>query len=156
MVKNGDINTAIADIEAQRARGENICYEATAAKHNVERSRLSRRCRGVTMSHDQYISERCRHLTNGQEKVLIKRINYLTDKGIPPTSQIVKNLVEEICQTEVDKNWVGRFLKRHGHVLKSGYLRCIANERIKAEYLPNFLLFFQLVYTPLFKVVALC
>ena len=35
---------------------------------------------------------------------LIGHINKLTDRGIPPTSQIVKNLAEEIRGKEVGKN----------------------------------------------------
>jgi hypothetical protein len=38
------------------------------------------------------------------EQVLIKQINPLTNKGMPPTSQIVKNLTEEIRGKEVGKD----------------------------------------------------
>ena len=142
-----DIDSAIADIREQEAKGEKINFSATAKKWNVLPSTLSRRCRGVTQSREDWINNELKHLTNAQEKVLIKHINYMTDRNIPPTSYIVKNMAEEICGYEVDKNWVGRFVKRYLHELKSGYLRCIANDRAKAEYIPNFYYFFQLVYT---------
>ena len=47
-------------------------------------------------------------LTDEQEEVLIGCINSLTDRGMPPTSQIVRNLAEEIRGSKVGKNWVGQ------------------------------------------------
>jgi len=64
---------------------------------------------------------------------------------MPPTSQIVKNLVEEIRGERVGKNWVGQFVKRHGIRLKSLYLRNIDNLRAGAEYAPMFQLFFSVL-----------
>ena len=84
-------------------------------------------------------------LANEQEEVLIHRINTLTDRGMPPTSYIVKNLVEEFRGKQVGKNWVGQFVKRHGIRLKSLYLRNINNLRAGAEYAPMFQLFFSVV-----------
>jgi hypothetical protein len=43
-------------------------------------------------------------LTNEQEEVLITRIHDLTDRGMPPTSQIVENLAEEITREKVGQN----------------------------------------------------
>lgn len=147
MKPKGDIDSAIAEIERQMANGEPINLSKTAGKFSVERSTLSRRIAGVSRSWEEYLSQQVQHLTNAQEKALIKRINYLSDKRMPPTCQIVKNLAEEICRHPVDKNYVNRFVHRHSNVLKSRYLRCIPIERVKAEYIPNFLYFFQLVYT---------
>ena len=62
-----------------------------------------------------------------------------------PTSQIVKNLVEEMRGKLVNKNWVGQFVKRHGIRLKSIYLRNIDNLRASAEYAPMFQLFFNVI-----------
>jgi hypothetical protein len=64
---------------------------------------------------------------------------------MPPTSQIVKNLAEEIRGELVNKNWVGQFVKRHDIRLKSLYLRNINNLRASAEYGPMFQLFFSVV-----------
>jgi hypothetical protein len=52
------------------------------------------------------------------KKVLIKHINELSDRGLPPTPQIVKNLAEEIIHAELGKNWVSRFIRRrHGQLI---------------------------------------
>ena len=57
---------------------------------------------------------------NAQEKSLIVQINHLTDRGLPPTPQMIKNFVEEIIGASVGKNWAGEFVKRHKN-LKSEY-----------------------------------
>jgi len=70
----------------------------------------------------------------------------LTARSIPPTSQIVKNLAEEIIGGKpVGKNWTSDFVKRYNGRLDSLYLRNIDNIRIQAEYLPIIKQFFDLV-----------
>ena len=145
MKGTGDIDGAIAAYERLKRDGEEPNIKKVADEFEVTRSRLSRRVRGVTRSWEAYLDEEVRYLTTAQEKQLVKQINKLTDRGIPPTSQIVMNLAKELCGEEPDRDWVGRSVKKYGKVLKSGYLRCIANERIKAEYIPNFTLFFSLL-----------
>ena len=66
-------------------------------------------------------------------------------KGLPPTSQIVKNLAEEIISSKLGKNWVGDFVKRYKDRLKSIYLRNIDRIRVKAEYAPIFKQFYDMV-----------
>ncbi|KAL5316020.1 hypothetical protein ACEPPN_016894 [Leptodophora sp. 'Broadleaf-Isolate-01'] len=51
-----------------------------------------------------FLSESIQCLTDEQEEVLIKHINRMTERGMPPTSQIVKNLAEEIIGKPVGKN----------------------------------------------------
>ena len=135
------IDKAVAAIQ----RGEFVHY-ANAAKHyKCSRSAVSRRMRALTKSKKDTNSFWHQCLANEQEEVLIHRINTLTDRGIPPTSYIVKNLAEELRGKQVGKNWVGQFVKRHGIRLKSLYLRNIDNLRAGAEYAPMFQLFFSVV-----------
>ena len=61
---------------------------------------------------------------------------------MPLTCQIVKNLAEEIYGHIVNKNYVNRFIRRHNDMLQSRFLRYITNDRVKAEFLPNFIYFF--------------
>jgi hypothetical protein len=44
-------------------------------------------------------------LTNAQKEALIGIINKLTDRRMPSTSAVVKNLAEEIRGAPVGKNW---------------------------------------------------
>lgn len=139
--KSANISKAVDAIK----RGEFTDY-AKAAKHfKCSRSAVSRRVRGLTKSRKEANSFWHQCLTIEQEEVLIHRINYLTDRAMPPTSHIVKNLAEEIRGAPVGKNWVGQFVKRHGIRLKSLYLRNIDNLRAGAEYAPMFQLFFSIV-----------
>jgi hypothetical protein len=97
------------------------------------------------MSQAEANSEYRQLLTNAQEEVLITHINCLTDRNIPPTSAIVKNMAEEIRGAEVNKNWTGGFILRHQECLKSTYLQNIDNKRASSEYEPMFKYFFELV-----------
>jgi transposase len=135
------IDKAVAAIQ----RGEFVHYANAAKKYDCSRSAVSRRIRALTKLKKETVSFWQQCLTNKQEEVLIHRINTLTDRGMPPTSHIVKNLAQELRGQDVGKNWVGQFVKRHGIRLKSLYLRNIDNLRAGAEYAPMFQLFFSVV-----------
>ena len=96
------IELAIADLELQSEPN----YRATAKKFAVNYTTLRRRCLGLQQSRQDALSEHRQRLTQVQEDVLIKHINKLSDRGIPPTPQIVKNLAEELIAGVVGKNWV--------------------------------------------------
>jgi hypothetical protein len=64
------------------------------------------RCRGatgITGSKDDQYSYAVKALTNEQENVLVRYINDLSAKGLPPTSQIVKNLAEELKDIPIQR-----------------------------------------------------
>jgi len=86
---------------------------ATANEFKVDRSTLSRRFRGVQASRTISRAEHCQRLQPEEEKRLIDFINKLTDRSMPPTSQIVKNVAEEIVGSPVGKNWVGQFVRQY-------------------------------------------
>jgi len=129
--KSAQIEAALAAIR----RGEFVNFANAATKYGCDRTTLSKRIRGLTKSKKEANSFYHQCLTNEQEEVLLARINKLTDRGMPPTSHIVKNLAEEIRGAEVNKNWVGVFVKRHKDRLKSLYLRNINNLRVTADSL---------------------
>jgi transposase len=139
--KSKRVDAAVAAIQ----RGEFVHFSDAAKKYECSREAVSRRVRGLTKSKKQAYSFWRQCLTDEEEEVLIQRINDLTDRAMPPTSQIVKNLAEEMRGARVSKNWVGGFVKRHGIRLKSLYLRNIDNLRASAEYAPMFQLFFSVV-----------
>jgi hypothetical protein len=100
MVNKDDMKKALAEIESSFKPD----YASIAKKYNLVPSTLSRRARGKTTSRAEYQSDRYQCLTNAQERVLINQINRLTKRGIPLTSQMVKNFIEEIIRREVKKN----------------------------------------------------
>ena len=84
-------------------------------------------------------SEYKQRLTVVQE-ALILQINQLTDRGLPPTSNIVRNLAEE--RTALARIGLGVLFQNR---LKSLFLRNIDSKRHKAEYAPVFKQFYDLV-----------
>ena len=104
-----------------------------------------RRFKGEQVSRAIANAEIRQRLSLEQEETLIKHINKLSDRGLPPTSHIVKNLAEEIIGSKIGKNWVGDFVKRYKDRLKSIYLRNMDGIRVKAEYAPVFKYFYDLV-----------
>ena len=120
-------------------------YSEVARKWEVDRTTLCRRFNGTQGTVEDANSECRQRLTNPQEEVLIDRINYLSNRGIEPTTQMVKNLAEEIIHGPVGKNWASQFVHRHNDKIKSLYLRNIDNARLKSEYAPLYKKFYDLV-----------
>ena len=152
------IEAAIADLESQ----ERINYHATGKKWNLDRTTLARRHRGETGSNRDATSYARRQLTDVQEKTLVGYINKLSDRGLPPTPQIVKNLAEEIAGVTLGKNWVSRFCSRHRSQLISVYLRTIDHKRKLADNSSHFQHFYEHVRiifafaSPAFRMFVVC
>ena len=111
---------------------------------NVARTTLRKRFLGQRLSVHAAASKYRQRLTFVQEETLIKHINSLTDRGMPPTSRIVRNLAEEMIGGPVGKNWTGDFVNGTKQAYKP-YFRNIDSQRIKAEYAPSFKHFYDLV-----------
>ena len=132
---------ALADLNRQ----DKPNFLGTAKKYGLVGSTLRRRYQGKTMSRVAANSEYRQNLTFAQEEVLIGQINRLTDRGLPPTNQMVRNFAEEILNRPIGKNWAGDFVKRYKGRLTSLYLHTIDKDRINAEYAPMFKQFYDLV-----------
>jgi hypothetical protein len=139
--KSTPIDLAVAAFKCGECRD----YSQAAAKFGCDRTSVSKRIRLLTQPRHVADSLYRQCLTNEQEEVLIDRINYLSERQMPPTSSIVKNLAEEIRGKPVGKNWTSQFVRRHKGELKSMYLRNIDNIRVAAEYAPMFTYFYDIV-----------
>ena len=137
------MDSALAALRAKE--GKNVL--ATAKAHDVERMTLKRRYDGTHLSHAQAASMYRRKLNDAQEEELVRYIKELTDKGLPPTSKMIKNIAEEIACDSVGKNWIEGFLKRHENELTSRHLANIDFRRKKCERKDFFETFYQLVST---------
>ena len=100
MVNEEDMQKALDEIESLKDPN----YAEIAKKYGLGRSTLSRRARGKTASRVEAHSQFHQCLTNAQEQVLINQINRLTERGIPPTSQMVRNFAKEVIRRAVGKN----------------------------------------------------
>jgi hypothetical protein len=141
MDHNARINSALADLESQM----NINYSATARKWGVSRQTLAKRYKGETGTVQEANSYVRQKLTNAQEEVLITHVNRLTERGLPPTPQIVRNIAEEVAKTKLGVHWVTRFYQRYRNRLTSLYLRVIDHKRKVADNSQYFQEFFNLV-----------
>jgi transposase-like protein len=132
LTKDARIELALADLNKQSIPN----FSGTAREYGVHRTTLQRRFEGTQQSYRAAHEDSHQCLTTVQEEVLIDFINRLTDRSLPPTSQIVKNIAEELRGGPVNKNWVSDFTRRHKDRLHIYYLRTINSKRVKAEYIP--------------------
>ena len=87
-----DLELALADL----AKQDTPNYSAASKKYGVPRRTLSNRFTGKSVSRQAAAAEYHQRLDTAQEEALIELINRLTNRGLPPTNSIVKNLAEEI------------------------------------------------------------
>jgi hypothetical protein len=98
MANEGYILKAISDLESQKKPQ----YAQVARKYNIDRTTLMRRYKGLTVSKRQAASIHRKLLTDAQEEVLLDHISTLSSRGLPPTAQILRNLVVEIVKHDVE------------------------------------------------------
>jgi hypothetical protein len=97
------------------------------------------------MSRADFLSESIQCLSKDQEQVVLGFINKLTDRNCMLTSQIVKNVTEEVAGQAVGKNWVGRFVRRYKNQLHAGFLHRIDSVCIQADNIDLYRQFFEQV-----------
>ncbi|KAI0993617.1 hypothetical protein K3495_g14567, partial [Podosphaera aphanis] len=87
-----------------------------ARRYNVSRPALSRRfnLKSTSIVGKQ---ESQRLLNNRQEMEILKYIRRLSERFLPPTACIIRNMASELCGSLPSKNWVSRFIARHEHEL---------------------------------------
>ena len=112
----GDIEAALADLRLQ----DEPNIQATANKHKYSRTTLSKRFRNVTRSKEAGYNS-MRLLDAVQSKALIKYINDLTERGLPPTNAMVRNLAAGIAGRQPGDHWTTRWLTTHKDQVRVSY-----------------------------------
>ena len=107
MVNEAAIQEAIIDLKSQKVTN----YADTAKRFGIAPKTLERRFKGQNVSTAEFHSQTQQLLTNAQEEVLVEWIWELLDCSLPPTLQILENLVVEIVKQPVGSRWVERFQK---------------------------------------------
>jgi transcriptional regulator with XRE-family HTH domain len=97
---------ALAAIESL-GKGEKFTYQEIADRYGVNRSTLSRRHRGVNRSVQEYAVTK-QLLSPHQEEELVKYIIGLTERGLPPTKEMIQTFAREVVKKEVGERWVLR------------------------------------------------
>ncbi|XP_044717893.1 uncharacterized protein HRG_08535 [Hirsutella rhossiliensis] len=99
-----DHNTRIAEAIIELQSQDRPKYAETARRYNIDKSTLWRRFKGKTASNHDANSYSRQKLTSAQEEILIGHVNKLTDRGIPPTPQMLKNIAEDLDhQRKIEK-----------------------------------------------------
>jgi hypothetical protein len=135
------IDAALAHLRAQKKPN----YASAARTYGVKPTTLRRRFLGLTRSRALINSEDRQLLNDVQEDTLLGYINRLSDKYIPPTTQIIKNLAEGILSKPVEKNWSAGFIRRYKNRIYSIYLRPLNHARTLSENTAVFKHFYYLV-----------
>lgn len=120
-------------------------YTEASKIFGISRWTLQRRYTGKCGSRQEANSNHRQLLNDVQEDTILRYIDELTKRHIPPTSQIITNLVEEMLQRPVGKNWTSNFIKRHSKRICSIYLAPIDHSRATAESVPVFERFYAFV-----------
>ena len=113
-------------------RQEQLNFAEAAKTFGIERTTLMRRYKGKCGSRQQANSEHRQILNDEQEETLLRYIDELTNRFIPPTTQIIKNLAKELVKRPMGKNWPAQFVKRHSKRICSVYLTRIDYKRALA------------------------
>ena len=140
---NAHIELMMTELNSQIASNVN----SVVKKYSLVESTLRRWFKGETASVQTQSSEYKQWLTLTQKKALIEQINHLTDRELLSISQMIRNLAEKMLEGAVSKNWTGQFCQWYKNQLKSLYLHNIDSKRMKAEYLPIFKQFYDLIYS---------
>ena len=141
MVKEADISKAISDLKAQKEPE----YARIARKYGLDRGTLMRRYKGQTVSNQEAHSIYQKLLTDAQEEVLLDHISRLSARGLPPTPQILRNIVKEIVQHDIGECWIRRFCQRYKDRITSIYLKGIDQSRKVADNSKHFEHFYHIV-----------
>jgi hypothetical protein len=140
MATTDRIEEALAALEFQELPN----YNRIAEEYGVDRTRLSRRHRGICTS-IQEAREFQRLLSTQQETALVNHINRLSEAGIPPTPSMVRVFAFEICRKWPGNHWVARFVEAHKDTLKSAYLYGFDLKRKRADNYYMIKKYFELV-----------
>ncbi|KAH5101982.1 hypothetical protein HBH71_224410 [Parastagonospora nodorum] len=141
------IQAAIEDIES-REPGERFTYTEVAAKHNIDRTTLSRRHRGIQAAVGTQ-PPNGRKLSLPQESELILYIEKLTRQGLPPTREMIRNFASSIAKKEVSERWVSRFIGRNKNELISKRTSAMDRTRHQADSYIKYQAYFNLLHEKL-------
>ena len=137
------IDDAIEDLKS-RDPGEHFTLREVAEKYQVNRSTLGRRWRGVTASReDGYLNQQA--LNQQQELELIQYITKLTERGLPPTREMIKNFARGIAKVDVSETWVTHFFNCHKDVLTKQWTSPMAANRHAADSYDKYKEYFDIM-----------
>lgn len=138
------MDNAIAEFQSQEPE-ERLSYRKLAAKYGVDRTTLSRRCRGVQQPVEaREINKQKLHPQ--QEHELVEYINRLTEKALPPTREMTRRFAAEMAHEHVGDGWVTRFIQRNKDYLISKWTKAMDAVRHHADSEAKYDQYFDLLH----------
>jgi hypothetical protein len=100
ITKNDRIDATLNQLDSQST----LNYAAATRDNHIHPTTLARHYNGKSVSRAEANSKYHQWLNDVEEDTLLRYIDTLTDRHIPPISQIVRNLAEEILKEPIGKN----------------------------------------------------
>jgi hypothetical protein len=138
------IQDAIPAIE-RMSEGASFLYTKVAKDFKFDRSTLSRRHQGKQAPRAAKAVQQ-QKLNPQQEEKLIIYIGELTERGLPPTREMIKNLASAVAESDMGESWVLRFLTRHKTKLTFKWTTGIDRNRHKADSKARYSMYFDLLH----------
>lgn len=121
------IDIAIHAIES-RGPEESFSYRKIAEDYGVVRSTLTRAHRRA-IGEEQAPQVNNKKLSDQEEIELLQYIRTLTERGLPPTRQMIQSFASTIAQKPVSMSWVDRFTAKNQESLISRWTTGIDRNR---------------------------
>jgi predicted HicB family RNase H-like nuclease len=138
------IDASIEVVESHEA-GAAFSYREVANQFGVDCTTLSRRHQGASRSRAA-TSQQQQLLKPQQEEELVRYIERCTERGLPPTREMVRNFASAVAKWDASDAWVTRFLHRHKVDLTTKWSAGIDRNRHQADSHGKYNLYFQLLY----------
>jgi hypothetical protein len=138
------IQDAIPAIE-RMSEGASFLYTKVAKDFKFDHSTLSRRHQGKQAPRAAKAVQQ-QKLNPQQEEKLIIYIGELTERGLPPTREMIKNLASAVAESDMGESWVLRFLTRHKTKLTFKWTTGIDRNRHKADSKARYSMYFDLLH----------
>jgi hypothetical protein len=124
--------------------GESFSYQKITDTYNVNRVTSARRHQGLQASRAAKSSNQHK-LNPQQEDELVVYINELTERGLPPTREMIQNFASEVAKERCSESWVTRFVNRHKDHLISRWIAGMDRVRHQADSAEKYKLYFDLL-----------
>lgn len=143
------INAALTAIDSLRP-GEDFTYSDIARRFGVVRSTLTRRHQRASGARKEAAQNR-QNLNQHQETELLRHIKRLTERGLPPTRQMIQSYASYIAKKDVSMTWTDRFVKRHRKDLVTSWTTGLDRNRHNADSEAKYKLYYQLLHEKIEK-----
>ncbi|KAF2022551.1 hypothetical protein EK21DRAFT_15158, partial [Setomelanomma holmii] len=135
------IEDAIAAIKLRKS-GDDFTYTEVVNQFNVDQSTFSQRHKGKTSSFKAK-----KKLNLQQELELVQYIRDLTERGLPPTREMIQNFASAVAYKDISKSWVTQFINNYKDQLTAKWITGMDRVRHQADSEDKYNLYFDLLHS---------